>query len=70
MTEIMTVKEVAAYLRVAKKTVYRLLKQGTLPAVRVGHQWRFEKASIDDWLHRNSAGQRVASSRMTSAVRG
>jgi len=51
MVKLMTVEEAAGYLRVGKKTIYRLLKQGKIPATRVGQQWRFNKASIDEWLH-------------------
>jgi excisionase family DNA binding protein len=50
MIELMTINEVASYLRVNKKTVYRLLERGDIPARKVGHQWRFDKASIDQWL--------------------
>jgi excisionase family DNA binding protein len=50
MAKLMTVEEAAVYLRVGKKTIYRLLKQGKIPATRVGQQWRFNKASIDEWL--------------------
>jgi excisionase family DNA binding protein len=46
MTELMTLQEVADYLRVTKKTVYRLLERDGIPATRVGSQWRFEKAAI------------------------
>ena len=56
MAEFMTVAEMADYLRVTEKTVYRLLKRGSIPATKVGHQWRFKKASIDEWLHKNSLG--------------
>jgi len=59
MTELMTVSEVADYLRVTEKTIYRLLKQGKIPAIKVGRQWRFEKAKIDEWLHQNSVGTRA-----------
>jgi excisionase family DNA binding protein len=50
MAKLMTVEEAAVFLRVGKKTIYRLLKQGKIPATRVGQQWRFSKASIDKWL--------------------
>ena len=56
MTELMTLEEVATYLRVTKKTIYRLLKRGSIPASKVGHQWRFNKALIDEWLQRRSVG--------------
>ncbi|GAG71241.1 unnamed protein product [marine sediment metagenome] len=59
MSELMTVEELAAYLRVTKKTIYRLLRQGKIPATKVGRQWRFEKARIDEWLHRNSVGTKA-----------
>lgn len=60
MTELMTVEEVADYLRVAEKTIYRLLRRGSFPATKVGHSWRFDKTSIDDWLRRNSVGVRAS----------
>ena len=53
MAELMTLEEVANYLRVTNKTIYRLLRQGKIPASKVGRQWRFGKASIDEWLHQN-----------------
>jgi len=59
MSELMTVEELAAYLRVTKKTIYRLLRQGKIPATKVGRQWRFEKARIDEWLSHNSVGTRA-----------
>jgi len=54
MAELMTLEEVADYLRVTKTTVYRLLRQDKIPANKVGRQWRFDKTLIDEWLHRSS----------------
>jgi excisionase family DNA binding protein len=51
---LMTLEELANYLRVTKKTIYRLLERGRIPARKVGHQWRFDKASIDTWLRESS----------------
>ena len=59
MAELMTVEELARYLRVTEKTVYRLLNRGNVPATKVGRQWRFEKTAIDDWLHRKSVGTKA-----------
>jgi len=59
MAELMTVEEVAQYLRVTKKTIYRLLKQGKIPATKVNQQWRFNSTLIDEWLGRNSVGAKV-----------
>lgn len=47
---IMTLPEVAKYIRVHKSTVYRMLKQNRIPAIKVGNQWRFKKDRIDRWL--------------------
>jgi excisionase family DNA binding protein len=60
MAELMTVGEVADYLRVTKKTIYRLLGRGDIPATKVGNQWRFERSSIDDWLQQNSVGAKAS----------
>jgi excisionase family DNA binding protein len=46
----LTTEEVLEYLQVNLRTVYRLIKAGKIPAVRVGRQWRFRKTDIDGWL--------------------
>jgi excisionase family DNA binding protein len=47
---ILTVREVAEYLRMSETKVYRLVKERRLPAVRIGKSWRFRKDLLDDWL--------------------
>jgi excisionase family DNA binding protein len=47
---ILTVHEVAEYLRVSEAKVYRLVKEGRLPVVRIGKTWRFRKDVLDEWL--------------------
>jgi len=59
MVELINVEEMAAYLRVTKKTIYRLLERGSIPATKVGHQWRFDKTLIDEWLHQRSVGTKA-----------
>ena len=54
MPELMTVEEMADYLRVTDTTIYRLLMKGCIPATKVGRQWRFNKASVDEWLQKSS----------------
>jgi excisionase family DNA binding protein len=51
MSELMTLEELAQYLRFTTKTIYKLLKQDRIPAVKIGSKWRFDKQVIDDWLH-------------------
>ena len=55
-TQLMTVEELANYLRLTRRTIYRLLKQDNIPAVKVGHKWRFDKKVIDKWLQRENQG--------------
>jgi excisionase family DNA binding protein len=61
----LTTEEVLDYLQVNLRTVYRLIKAGKIPAVRVGRQWRFRKRDIDAWLE----SQRPRAARPASSVR-
>jgi excisionase family DNA binding protein len=47
--EIFTIKELSEHLRVHPTTIYRLLRQGRLPGFRVGSNWRFNRAAIEQW---------------------
>jgi excisionase family DNA binding protein len=53
--EIFTLDEVAAYLKVGKRTVYRLAAARKIPAFKVGGTWRFARADIDSWIKQQSA---------------
>jgi excisionase family DNA binding protein len=58
---LLTVREVAAYLRLHTSTIYRLLKTNQIPAFKVGSDWRFNLETIDAWrfgLERNAAHRR------------
>ena len=48
--EVMTLAEVAVYLKVAEKTVLRMVHKGQIPCAKVASQWRFLRSMIDDWL--------------------
>lgn len=50
MNRLMTIEEVAAYMQVSRFTVYRLAKERSMPATRIGRQWRFQKEEIDRWM--------------------
>ena len=54
--EILTLSEVAEYLKVAERTIYRLAGARKLPAFKVGGSWRFAKADIDEWIKRQTNG--------------
>jgi excisionase family DNA binding protein len=47
--EILTPPELSEYLRVTKGTIYRALREGTLPGFRVGTEWRFHLDAIEQW---------------------
>ena len=70
----LTTEEVLEYLQVNLRTVYRLIKAGKIPAVRVGRQWRFRKRDIDAWLEsqrsRGTRGSATATARPTAPVAG
>jgi len=55
--EILTVKELAKYLKMNEHTVYRLARKGELPAVKIGGGWRFKKDVINKWIETNSSNK-------------
>jgi excisionase family DNA binding protein len=50
VAEIMTAKELAAYLRLHEITIYKYASEGLIPATRIGRVWRFDKDAIDRWI--------------------
>ena len=57
--EILTLKEVAEYLKLAEKTAYRLAAEGKLPGFKVGGSWRFKESDIENWIEDKKKGQRL-----------
>ena len=55
--QVMTVPELADYLRVHRSTIYKLVKNEELPAFKVGADWRFLRSAIDSWI--NARNMRV-----------
>jgi len=56
----LTVREVAAYLSVNEKTIYRMAQRGDLPGFKVAGAWRFQRADLDRWISaRKQAAKRV-----------
>ena len=51
---IMTIGEVADYLKVTERTIYRLAGAKKIPSFKVGGSWRFSKADIDAWIKKQS----------------
>ncbi len=50
--EILTLKEVAEYLKLAEKTAYRLAAEGKLPGFKVGGSWRFKREDVLIWIEK------------------
>jgi excisionase family DNA binding protein len=48
--EILTIEEVAAYLKAGRRTVYRLAANGQIPAFKLGGTWRFRRIELDQWI--------------------
>ena len=53
--EILTIKQVAEYLKVTERTIYRLAAVKKIPAFKVGGAWRFWRADIDSWIRQQSS---------------
>jgi excisionase family DNA binding protein len=52
--DILTVHEVARYLRLSEAKVYKLAKQSSIPAIRFGKTWRFRKDLLDEWMRKET----------------
>jgi excisionase family DNA binding protein len=57
--EVLTIRDVAVYLKLPVSTVYRLAERRELPGHKVGRQWRFHKSILDDWFRQHAATVRV-----------
>ncbi len=58
-TDILTVREVAAYLKITEKTAYRLASEGKIPGFKVGGAWRFKAQEIAAWIDGQHNGKKA-----------
>lgn len=49
----LTIDELASYLKISRETIYKMAQKGSIPAVKVGVQWRFDQSDIDNWIENN-----------------
>ncbi len=56
--QVMTIEELAIYLKIAKSTLYKLAQEGKVPGKKVGKHWRFNRQAIDDWISVSSGKAR------------
>lgn len=50
ISDILTIEELAIYLKIPKSTLYKLVREGKIPSQKIGRHWRFRKGAIDHWL--------------------
>ncbi len=50
LENVLTIEELAIYLKISKSTLYKLVREGKIPAQKVGRHWRFRRQAIDRWL--------------------
>ena len=48
--DVLTIEELAVYLKIPKSTLYKLVREGKIPSQKIGRHWRFRKGTIDRWL--------------------
>ncbi len=48
--DVLTIDDLSGYLKISKSTLYKLVREGSLPCQKVGRHWRFRKEAIDFWL--------------------
>jgi len=53
--EVLTVKQVAEFLQMDERTIYKLAKQGDIPSFKVSNQWRFLKKDIESWVEQKKS---------------
>ena len=49
-SSVLTIDELAEYLKISKSTLYKLAQAGSIPSQKVGKHWRFHKDAVDQWL--------------------
>ena len=66
MDDILTLKELSEYLKIAEKTLYGYAREGRIPAIKIGSAWRFRRQDIEAWLDE----QRRETESSTKRIRG
>ncbi|MFO1432663.1 MAG: helix-turn-helix domain-containing protein [Candidatus Competibacteraceae bacterium] len=53
--DVLTIDELAVYLKISKSTLYKVVREGKIPSQKIGRHWRFRKGAIDRWLEETRA---------------
>jgi len=57
ISDVLTIEELAVYLKIPKSTLYKLVREGRIPSQKIGRHWRFHKGAIDHWLEEIRANE-------------
>jgi excisionase family DNA binding protein len=66
--EILDIEGAADVLGVSKTTIYKLAREGTIPATRVGREWRFSRTNLVDWIKNGTEADQLAQALKTGRV--
>jgi excisionase family DNA binding protein len=55
--DILTIEELAVYLKIPKSTLYKLVREGKIPSQKIGRHWRFRRGAINHWLEETRANE-------------
>ena len=58
-SDVLTIEDLAAYLKIPKSTLYKLVREGKIPSQKIGRHWRFRKGAIDNWLEETPTDGRL-----------
>ena len=67
-TSMLTLKELAEYLKMKEVTIYKHAQEGKIPGFKVGSKWRFKKETIDKWIAEGQQGPQVDKKSKTRAI--
>ena len=57
--EIMTVTEVAQYLKISEMTTYKFVQEGKIPAFKIGRHWRVKRSDLSEFIEKQKRGERI-----------
>jgi len=57
MEKLLTLQQIATRLQISETTLYKLARNGKIPAIKVGNQWRFKLDDVDKWLESQKVTQ-------------
>ena len=66
--ELMTIEEIAEYLRMKPQTIYRWAQDKRIPAAKLGKEWRFRRKIIDAWLYEQMIGEDSGFSHLRNSI--